>query len=107
MPQDLRSALELLEQHGDLQRVQTSLSWKYELAAVLWELQAGPTVLFENVEGYEGSPVVGNLLNRRDKLSTALGIPAESLQQQSPKLAPAWRLSCPARLTCSNCCRFR
>ena len=81
MPQDLRSALELLEQHGDLQRVQTSLSWKYELAAVLWELQAGPTVLFENVEGYEGSPVVGNLLNRRDKLSTALGIPAESLQQ--------------------------
>lgn len=81
MSQDLRSALDLLERHGHLKRVQSRLNWQYELAAVLWEIQSGPTVLFENVSGYS-TPVVGNLLNRRDKLATSLDIRVDELQER-------------------------
>lgn len=76
---DLRTALRILESSGELLRVDAPMSPDYELAAVLWRLQKGPTVLFENVEGYRGS-VVGNLLNRRDKLATSLGLSADQLQ---------------------------
>lgn len=80
MSQDLRDALALLEKSGDLLRVRAPLSWKFDLAAALWECESGPTLLFENVVGYS-TPVVGNLLNRRDKLATALGLSAGDLQQ--------------------------
>ncbi|MGH3660347.1 MAG: UbiD family decarboxylase [Micromonosporaceae bacterium] len=79
MSQDLRHALTRLRESGDLVTIDQPLSWEYELAAVLWELQQGPAALFANVTGYR-TPVVGNLLNRRDKLATSLGIPAEQLQ---------------------------
>lgn len=81
MRQDLRSALELLEGAGDLLRVRAPLSPTYELASVLWELRHEQTVLFENVQGHD-TPVVGNLLNRRDKLATVLGIEADHLQNR-------------------------
>ncbi|RKN37023.1 UbiD family decarboxylase [Streptomyces hoynatensis] len=77
--QDLRTALERLEAAGDLLRVAAPLSWEYELAAVLWRLRDGPAVRFENVTGYR-TPVVGNLLNDRRKLATALGIERTALQ---------------------------
>lgn len=76
---DLRIALQRLASAGALQRVTTSLHWQYELAAVLWKLQHGPTVLFENVDGYD-TPVVGNLLNTRDKLAIALDIGPDEVQ---------------------------
>lgn len=76
---DLRIALDRLEAAGSLRRVATSLSWEYELAAVAWRLQHGPTLLFENVAGYD-VPVVANLLNTRDKLAIALGIEPGQVQ---------------------------
>lgn len=78
--QDLRSALARLDAAGQLLRVTRPLSWEYELAGVLWKLADGPTVVFENVEGYR-TPVVGNLLNRRDKLGFALGLDAGMVQR--------------------------
>ena len=80
MSQDLRSALERLSLTDDLLRVRTELKTEYELAAVLWELRQGPAVLFENVKGFD-TPVIGNLLNRRDKLATSLGLAPEDLQK--------------------------
>jgi 2,5-furandicarboxylate decarboxylase 1 len=76
--QDLRGALDRLEQAGKLLRVRAPLSADFELAAALWELRDGPTVVFEQVEGYR-TPVVANLLNTRDKLDTVLGL-SEPLQ---------------------------
>ena len=76
---DLRTALDAIELSGNVLRVNTELDWEYELAAVLWRLQNGPTVLFEQVKGYD-VPVVGNTLNRRDKLAIALGITEAELQ---------------------------
>ena len=78
---DLRTALDAIEASGNVLRVETELDWKYELAAVLWRLQNGPTVLFEHVKGYD-MRVVGNTLNRRDKLAIALGITEADLQAQ-------------------------
>jgi 2,5-furandicarboxylate decarboxylase 1 len=78
---DLRSALRDLEASGNLLRVHAPMSYEYELAAVLWRLHDGPTVLFENVEGYD-VPVVGNLLNRRDKLAVSLGLQPGELQKR-------------------------
>lgn len=78
---DLRTALDAIEDSGNLIRVTTQMKWEYELAAVLWRLQNGPTVLFDNVDGYSNS-VVGNLLNRRDKLAIALGVAPSELQSR-------------------------
>ncbi|WP_049569405.1 UbiD family decarboxylase [Streptomyces sp. SBT349] len=70
-----------LEAAGELIRLDAPLSWEYELAAVLWRLKDGPAVLFEDVTGY-AVPVVGNLLNDRGKLATALGVGRDGLQDR-------------------------
>jgi 2,5-furandicarboxylate decarboxylase 1 len=77
--QDLRSALAAYEAAGVLARVTEPIDPEFEAAAVLWRLSRGPAVLFENVTGYQTS-LVGNVLNTREKLATALGIPVASLQ---------------------------
>lgn len=79
MPQDLRSALDAYEAAGKLLRVGETIHWRYEAAAVLWRLAHGPAVLFERIEGYD-IPIVGNVLNSRDKLAVALGVAPEQLQ---------------------------
>lgn len=81
MAQDLRSALAGIEAAGALLTVEQKLSWEYDLAGVLWKLAHGPTVVFEHVDGY-GTSVVGNLLNRRDKLAFALGIDPGDVQRR-------------------------
>jgi 2,5-furandicarboxylate decarboxylase 1 len=79
---DLREALGRLECSGELKRIYAPLSADFELAATLWKLRHGPTLLFENVSGHS-APVLGNLLNRREKLATALQIPADQLQDRA------------------------
>src|SRR4051812_14221306 len=81
MDQSLLGAIRRLEDAGELLRVSDPVSVEFDLAAVLWELATGPTVLFDNVVGHS-IPVVGNLLNRRDKLATVLDIPREGLQER-------------------------
>lgn len=78
--QDLRSALARLESAGELLRVKAPMSREYELAAVLWKQAHREAVVFENVDGYDSS-VVGNLLDRRDKLAISLGVQPEQLQE--------------------------
>ncbi len=85
MDQSLRGAFDLLERAGQALRVTAEVDWRHEAAGVLWELSHGPAVLFEHVTDHE-VPLVGNLLNTRDKLSTALGIEANEL---GPRMAAA------------------
>lgn len=79
MDQSLAGALRRLDDAGELLRVPGPVSVDFDMAAVLWELSHGPAVVFEDVIGHS-MPVVGNLLNRRDKLAVALGVPLAELQ---------------------------
>lgn len=85
MDQSLRGAFESLERAGKAVRTVAPVSWRHEAAAVLWELAHGPTVLFDQVEGYD-VPLIGNVLNTRDKLATSLGIATRDL---GPRMAAA------------------
>ena len=78
--QDLRSAFAALEAAGDAVVVKEPIDWRYEAAAVLWELKRGPAARMDAVVGYD-VPIVGNMLNSPDKLATALEIPADRLQE--------------------------
>lgn len=78
--QDLQSAFAALRASHKAVVVSEPIHWRYEAAAILWELQHGPAVLFDDIVGYE-IPLVGNMLNTRDKLASTLGIEAEALQE--------------------------
>lgn len=76
MEVDLRSFLNAIKEEGDLLPVSEAVHHHFEITAVLKEVlgeQGGPAVLFENVVGYPGKKVVGNLLATRRKLALALG----------------------------------
>jgi 2,5-furandicarboxylate decarboxylase 1 len=79
MDQSLRSILRDWERTGDLHPVDRVVDPRYELGAVLSLRKDGPTQLFRRVQGYE-MPVVGNVLNTRDKIARGLGVPPSELQ---------------------------
>ena len=60
--QDLRDFLDLLEQHGELQRIQEEVDWNLEIGAIIrrcYDIGA-PAALFEKVKGYpRGYRVLG------------------------------------------------
>ncbi|RLI04537.1 UbiD family decarboxylase [Candidatus Bathyarchaeota archaeon] len=73
--EDLRSFMDALEKEGELKKVEKEVDPKYEIAAVLDELdkKGGPAVLFKNVKGYKTS-VVGNICGTRKRIGKALGV---------------------------------
>ncbi|MDF1552542.1 MAG: UbiD family decarboxylase [Deferrisomatales bacterium] len=78
--EDLRSFLDALG--SDLLRVNQALDPKFEMAALLREVQSGgQAVLFETVTGCPGARVVGNILSSRRALALALGTAPEDLAQ--------------------------
>ncbi len=72
---DLRDFLAELETAGELVRVSTELSPRYEIAAAVKMIaqQQGKAVLLDNVKGYD-VPVVGNLLGSTRRLALAMDI---------------------------------
>ncbi len=83
MEADLRSFLERLKETGDLLEIDSEVRSRFEITAVLKEAlgqQGAPAVLFNNVRGYPGKKVVGNLLASRQKLALALGCTEEELR---------------------------
>ena len=97
MEVDLRSFLAALSEKGELLRVREEVKTHFEITAVLKEVlgeQGGPAVLFENVQGFPGMKVVGNLLASRQKLALALNCSASNLrdaylEKRFSTLAPA------------------
>ena len=79
MSQSLRAILNKFEQSGDLHYVERPVEPQYELGAVLALRDHGPTQFFRQVRGHT-MPVVGNLLNTRDKIARALGVERSALQ---------------------------
>lgn len=99
--QSLRAFLSDLEQTGELHRVRRAVDPKFELGAVLDLRRSGPAQRFETVAGSE-FPVVGNVLNSRDRIARAFGVPRSELQDfmlhalRSP-VAPVMTGSAPAQ----------
>ncbi len=75
---DLRAFLDGLGE--DLIRVRAPLDPKFEIAALLKEVQGrGRAVLFEQVPGFPGVRIAGNLLSSRRLAAHALGTSEEAL----------------------------
>lgn len=91
---DLRDFLEALEKEGELLKVQKELKARFELSAALKLVGDGQAVQFENISGYPGKKVVGNLLGTRRRVARLMGVPEEGLTQsfierKGHQLAPA------------------
>ncbi len=69
----LRAFIRQLAAAGELRRIADEVDPRFELGAYLWQLARGPAVLFERVRG-SAFPVVGNVLNSRERFGAALGI---------------------------------
>jgi 2,5-furandicarboxylate decarboxylase 1 len=84
--QSLRAGLANLESAGQLLRIAASVDWKYEAAAILWQLVHGPAVLMTSIAGYPDAMLAGNLVTSKQKFAQAVGWPLAEVQ---PRLADA------------------
>lgn len=79
----MRSFLNVLFEENELLAIKDAIKPQYEVTAVLSKVlaeQGGPAVLFENVIGFPGQKIVGNLLASRRKLALALGCDTAGLR---------------------------
>ncbi len=79
MEQSLRATLAQFEATNDLHYVDRAVNPRYELGSVLSLRKDGQAQFFRNVVGY-AMPVVGNVLNGRDKIARGLSLDRSQLQ---------------------------
>jgi UbiD family decarboxylase len=77
--QGMRGLLAALDAGGELHRIKRPVDPRFEIACVLSMRRAGPAQLFERV-GNNPIPLVGNLLNSRQRIARGLGIARSDLQ---------------------------
>lgn len=70
----MREFLKRLEEKGEVERIERRVSRRFEASAIA--KRSEKTVFFEDLEGKKA---VSNLLNKKEKLALALGIPPENL----------------------------
>ncbi len=77
--QDLRDFIRLLEQRGELKRIQVEVDPHLEMTEICDRTlrKGGPALLFENPKGYD-MPVLANLFGTPERV--ALGMGAESVE---------------------------
>jgi 2,5-furandicarboxylate decarboxylase 1 len=73
MSRSLRDHLAELTAAGELVRIGEPVDPAFELAALLHLLEAGPAVRLDAVTG-SGLPVIGNVVNSRERIARALGL---------------------------------
>ncbi|MGN7969578.1 UbiD family decarboxylase domain-containing protein [Microbacterium sp. 22296] len=83
--QSMRTYLDALSAVGELIEVASPVDARFELASVLALLDRGPAVRMTTVDG-SPHPVVGNVLNSRERLARAIGADVRDLL---PRLAAA------------------
>lgn len=83
--QSMRTYLDDLSAVGELIEVESPVDARFELASVLALLDRGPAVRMTTVDG-SPHPVVGNVLNSRERLARAIGADVRDLL---PRLAAA------------------
>src|SRR5512139_3315898 len=73
---DLREAISMFEEHGELKRIKPEVDWDLEMSHVakLNEEQGGPALLFEKVKGYP-SQAISSVCTRTSRLALIMSIP--------------------------------
>ncbi len=76
---DLREYLQLLESAGLLHRIKAEVDLKHEIGAIAARSleRMGPALLFENVKGYVGIPLVANIISTTKQLAVAFNTEAD------------------------------
>lgn len=78
MKMGLRDFLRRLEEMGELRRVKARVSVELEIAEILRRVaKGGPALLFENIDGFEGWRLVGNLFSKPERIKLALNCDPE------------------------------
>lgn len=101
MASDLRDFLKLLEQRGQLQRIQASVDPKLEIAEIANRLLqvGGPALLFENVKG-SPYPVAINVMGTVERVCWGLNMQhPQELEELGKKLAILYQPRPPKRLS--------
>ena len=90
---DLHEYLALLEERGLLKRVTAEVDLEFEISAIAARSleQHGPALLFENVKGYPGMPLVCNRISNIDQV--ALAFNAEPDEAPFTTESYAWRIT--------------
>lgn len=73
--EDMRSYMAALEEAGLLKHVTAEVNLKWEIGAIAARSleQGGPALVFENIAGYPGMPLVVNLVSNNRQLALAFG----------------------------------
>jgi 4-hydroxy-3-polyprenylbenzoate decarboxylase len=76
---DLREYLQLLEKKGLLHRIKAAVDLQFEIGAIAARSleQKGPALLFENIKGYDGMPLVVNIISTTKQLAVAFNTEAD------------------------------
>lgn len=80
----LRKHLKLLEAENELLTIEEEVDPCFEITAILQEVSShsgGPAILFNNLKGYPGRKVVGNILASQKKIALALNADEEKLKE--------------------------
>ena len=79
---DLREYLALLESKGLLKRITAEVDPVHELGAITARSleRKGPALLFENIKGYKGKPLVTNIISTTQQLAVAFNAEPEEEQ---------------------------
>ena len=82
-----------LEERGELRRIKTSVSWDLEITEITQRILRanGPALLFENVEGHSGTPVVINLFGTAQRMAWALDV--EDLNELPAKVEKVMQIA--------------
>ena len=69
-----------IDEKSNLIHVTEKLSPRFEIPSIIKKYDGNSPIIFENVEGYEGS-VVANVCSSRESLSSSLGVNREDLHE--------------------------
>jgi len=78
---DLRRVIDELEAHGDLRRITDRVRTAFGIARLMRQLDKGPALLFEQVEGYENT-VVSGICSSKKRISETLHIAEANLYEK-------------------------
>jgi UbiD family decarboxylase len=77
--ESMREYMDALEEAGLLKHVTAPVDLKWEIGSIAAKSleEGGPALVFENIKGYEGMPLVVNLVSNNEQLGLAFGTEAE------------------------------
>lgn len=79
-----RDFIEQMERAGEVLHVEDEVSPEFEVSAILQSLSCGdaPIILFDNVLGYPGVKIAGNVCGARRRICMALGVSEDGLYER-------------------------